>query len=206
MRDQLVAVVGGNFFVNCQTAVRFQDIPVVWFNRDEDGNILVNLQQLTTTSERRMVMLDNFWMTEGQGERDIECPPSGRIVKASCANGDRLRIEFQSHQTWEEFERRIPGIGPTSPGGLPDGMRDLDETEIEMRGVRDIVGGLGLVFPLTTVAIDMHVAGTDISFGPRATTIGGVSMTGSWVSDTPVGVQIGDPWPPVESGEASRSN
>ena len=108
MRKQLLAVVGGNFYYETPIPVRVQDIPVVWFNRDAAGRLLVNLQALTTSDEPRIVMLDNFWMTEGTDEREVRCPPSGRLVSASYPNGDRLKVEFRELAAIEELDKRYP--------------------------------------------------------------------------------------------------
>ncbi|HXR59980.1 MAG TPA: hypothetical protein VN732_01510 [Solirubrobacterales bacterium] len=104
MREDLVAVVGGNFYVRTPVAVRVRDIPVVWFNRDEEGRLLVNLQALTISEQPRMAMIDNFWLTEGSDEREIVCPPSGRLVSAKYPNGDALKIEFREVVSEEDFE------------------------------------------------------------------------------------------------------
>jgi hypothetical protein len=189
----LVAVVGGNFFIDCPIAVRVQHIPVVWFGRDDEGSVLVNVQQLTTTSEPRMVMLDNFWISEGDGEHDIECPPSGRLVKASYANGDRLKIEFQSHPSAEDFHRRFPSPKPPEPPAWIRAKRSemgLGEARIPQR---DPLADLGLRFPLTTVAIEMNVEGAGIKLGAQRSQFGSGSISGSWMRGCRVGVQIGDP-------------
>jgi hypothetical protein len=108
MREELLAVVGGNFYVETHIAVRVQNLPVVWFNRERSGRLLVNLQMLTMSGKPRLLMLDNFWLTEGSDEREIVCPPSGRLVSAKYPNGDRLKIEFREFASVEEFDRRYP--------------------------------------------------------------------------------------------------
>jgi hypothetical protein len=142
-------------------------------------------------------MLDNFWMTEGAAEHDIECPPSGRIVKAKYPNGDRLSVEFQSHENVDEFNRRFPL--PRDPErvrklrermGWPapsDGPTLSPETADEF----------GLRFPLTTVAIDMNIEGSGIKLGATSMEIGGSSISGAWMVGCGVGVQIGDSAPPA---------
>ena len=64
MRQELVAVVGNFFYVDTPVAVRIRSDPVVWFERDEVGCLLVNLQQLSIDGPR-MVMRENFWITDG---------------------------------------------------------------------------------------------------------------------------------------------
>jgi len=190
MREDLVAVVGGNFYVRTPIAVRVQDVPVVWFNRDEERRLLVNLQALTTSEQPRMAMIDNFWMTEGSDEREIVCPPSGRLVSAKYPNGDALRVEFREVVSEEDFEKRFP------PAPMPADLK----THLEESGMtvpdpthRDSIAHAGLTFPLAAVEITLKIAGTDIELGPRHTTIGGSVIAGSWLVDCGVGVQIGKP-------------
>jgi hypothetical protein len=108
MREELVAVVGGNFYVRTPIALQVRDVPVVWFNRDDEGRLLVNLQVLTTSGQPRLAMIDNFWTTEGVDEQEIVCPPSGRLVSVKYPNGDALKVEFREVGSSQDFERRFP--------------------------------------------------------------------------------------------------
>jgi hypothetical protein len=65
MRENLLAIVGGTFYYEVPVAVRIQGTKIAWFNREESGRLLVNLLMPTTSGEPRVVMLDNFWMTDG---------------------------------------------------------------------------------------------------------------------------------------------
>lgn len=203
MRDQLVAVVGSTFFYECATVVRVQDIPAVWFGRDEQGNVLVNLQQLTTNGEPRMLMIENFWITEGTAEHDIECPPSGRLIKASYPNGDRLRVEFRSHASWDEFERRFPPpklaeiltFPPDVPEGVRQKMRERMEAQAPPPPHRETAARLGLRFPLTTAEIEMSIAGTGVTLSPRAMTDGRAMIAGGWIKGGNLSIQL-DPLAP----------
>jgi hypothetical protein len=205
MRQQLVAVIGGNFYVDVVVALQVQDHPVVWFGRDDQGNVLVNLRQLTTSHEPRMVMIENFWITEGTAEHDIECPPHGRLVKASYSNGDRLRVEFRSHESWDAFERRYPvpdlsglpspPLPPNAPPEIHEAMRNRREewaaAAASLPPQRQHAARAGVQLPVTTVEIEMTVAGTDLNLGPRSTTLPGSNViAGSWMVAGQVGVHI----------------
>lgn len=113
MRDKLLAVVGGNFYYETPVVLRVQHLPVVWFNRDLSGRLLVNLQMLSTSPQPRMVMIDNFWLSTGTDESEIVCPPSGRLISAKYPNGDQLKVEFRELAAVEELDRRY------APAGLP---------------------------------------------------------------------------------------
>lgn len=191
MRKDLLAVIGGNFYLRTPTALRVQNVPVVWFNRDEQDRLLVNLQALTTSGEPRMVMVDNFWITEGTDEAEIICPPSGRLVEAKYPNGDRLRVEFREIKTEQEFDERYPS--PAMPE-TPDEMKAmLEEAGIPEPERSSPTAQFEIAFPLTVVEITMKIAGLPIDFGPKGTTLGGSSASGNWMADCPVGMQIGDP-------------
>ena len=62
--------------------------------------------------------------------KDFECPPNGRLLRASYKNGDLLRIEFNSIPTQDEFGRRYPGFADIGPFGF---KYPLTSIEIELR-------------------------------------------------------------------------
>jgi hypothetical protein len=188
MRKDLLAVVGGNFYVRTPIAVRVQDMPVVWFNRDDEGRLLVNLHPLTTSGEPRMAMIDNFWITEGADEGEILCPPSGRLVSAKYPNGDRLSVEFREIPSAEAFDRRFETKLPA------DVEARLEEIGAALPDLshRDAIKSAGINFPLAVVEITMKIAGTEIDLGPSGTTIATNSFTGGWLIGGHVGFQIGE--------------
>jgi hypothetical protein len=192
MRRQVLAVVGGNFFFETPIAVQYCHMPVVWFNRDPEGRLLVNLQALTTSEEPRMLMLDNFWMTEGTDEREIQCPPSGRLVSATYPNGDNLKVEFRELSSVEELDQRYPRA--ELPADLAQRYEAFGMDPPERRTSHvDTVREIGIEFPLAGVEITMDVAGAGLTLGPCSTSIGTNTITGSWMSRCGVGIQIGDP-------------
>lgn len=119
MRDKLLAVVGGTSTTRRRSPVRVQQLPVVWFNRDPSGRLLVNLNMLSTSSQPRMGMIDNFWLSAGTDESDIVCPPSGRLISAKYPNGDQLKVEFASLLQLKSWivAIRLPGCRQTSRSG-----------------------------------------------------------------------------------------
>ena len=145
MRRELLGVVGGNFFIETPVIFEFRGQPVIWFERDRDGYLLLNVRMLTTSSDSRTVIENNFWLSQGD-VCDFECPPSGRLLRVEYPNGDSLRIEFF------ELESAVKAQG-RYPDALPEGW--------------------GISFPVTAVEIHENVAGAGIQFGPRVTTMGG---------------------------------
>ena len=193
MRDKLLAVVGGNFYYETPIVLRVQHVPVVWFNRDPSGRLLVNLQMLSTSGQPRIVMIDNFWLSTGTDESEIVCPPSGRLVSAKYPNGDQLKVEFCELASVEELDRHY------APAGLPAEVKkrfeglgmplpDTRESHAES------VDRFGIEFPLAAVEITMEIAGTELRLGPKRTTLPGQNiMQGGWIKGGAVGIQIGDP-------------
>jgi hypothetical protein len=192
MREDLLAVVGGNFYVNTPIAVRIENVPIVWFNRDDEGRLLVNLQAPTTSGKARMIMEDNFWITEGSDERDIVCPPSGKLVSASYPNGDRLKVEFREIASLEDFERRYEAKMPGEPTMDAETVALLESVGMPLpESYRpDAAEEDGPQFPLAAVEISLKIAGTDIDLGGRGTKVGGSSLTGGWIIGGEVGLQI----------------
>jgi hypothetical protein len=189
MRDELLAVVGGNFYLRTPIAVRLGDKPIIWFNRDALGRLLVNLRMPTTADEPRMLMLDNFWITEGSAEVEIVCPPSGRLVSARYPNGDQLKVEFFELDSVADLDSRYPLSDQLAqlPVTARERLGDLTETSPHAKAV----DYNGVEFPLAVVEITMDVAGTDLRFGPTTTSVGGVHMTHTWIVGGNVGIQIG---------------
>ncbi len=136
---------------------------VVFFNRDQDGYLLLNLGMLTTSGEPRTVIEDNYWLNRGNPD-DLECPPSGKLLRVSYSNGDMVRVEFRELTSLEEAAERYPDA-------YPDGW--------------------GIDFPITAVEVHLSVGGTDISFGPRETSLGGLIVRNCFMSRCGAGISIG---------------
>ena len=148
MRRQLLAVVGGNFYLDTPVIVQFKTEPAIWFNRDEEEYLLINFRMLTTSGQPRVRLEDNYWMPRGD-PHDLACPPNGKRLRVSYANGDYLGIEFFELNSADKFRDRYP-----------DGGRWAGEVP----------------FPVTGVELTQRVGGTEIEFGPRETTMPGYNI------------------------------
>jgi hypothetical protein len=145
MRNKILAVVGGNFYYETPIIFQFKNKPIIWFNRDEDGYLLLNINMLTISNEPRLIIEDNFWICEGT-PLDLEAPPSGRIIDVKYNNGDLLRVEFFEINSISELLNRYP-----------DARADK----------------WGLEYPITLVEVHEKVGGTGIDFGPKQTEMPG---------------------------------
>ena len=148
MRHSLLAVVGGNFYYETLVIFQFRGEPAIWFNRDEDGYLLLNVRMLTAAGQPRMRIEDNFWINRGEPE-DLECPPSGKLLRVKYSNGDALRIEFLI-------------LGSAAAASL--------------RYAEARPEGWGVSFPITAVEVHEKVGGAHIEFGPRETTLPGQNV------------------------------
>lgn len=145
LRHRLLAVVGSNFYYETPIIFQFRDQPIVWFNRDSEQHLLLNVRMLTTSGEERLVLEDNDWVARGTLS-DFECPPSGRLVDARYANGDAIRIEYFEIDSIEAIQQRYPEAHAV-------------HWQIEL--------------PITCVEVHFKVAGTLIEFGPTYTRLPG---------------------------------
>ena len=151
MREDVLAVVGGNFFYETPNILLFRGQPMIWFNRDEERRLLLNLRMLTTSGLPRARLVDNDWIIRGE-PIEVESPPNGRRLRVRYDNGDDLSIEFQE---W------------------------ADSAALDSEYPRALALGQVLRFPLVTAGVTLNVGGTDYQFGPTTTHLSGVQITGS---------------------------
>lgn len=151
MRQDLLAVVGGNFFYEQRVIFQLGETPCIWFDRDEGGYLLLNFKMPTTSGSRRAQIEQNFWSVTTAVE-EVICPPSGKLVEINYPNGDRFRAEFYNADSSAEVDRRHPPAVPRRWYG-------------------------NVHFPVTVVELWETAAGTNIEFGPKFSRLGGVQMT-----------------------------
>ncbi|MBD2101667.1 hypothetical protein [Leptolyngbya sp. FACHB-261] len=145
MRNDLLAVIGGNFFVRTPTIFTFRSEKRIWLERDEDGYLLLNVHMLSASGLPRARINNNYWIAKGDPS-DLECPPSGKLLRIRYDNGDDLRVEFTELASLEAALARY--------SECPERLREH------------------VTFPVTAVEVQMNVGGTDIRFGPKQTNIG----------------------------------
>jgi hypothetical protein len=126
-------------------------------------------------------------------------------VAAHYPNGDRLKVEFRSHESWEAFDRRyskpppkrhIPPIPPGTSREVAARIRrwhaEVSERMSEPPRHAETAQGYGLELPVTTVEVEMNMAGSELKLGPRSMTLPGQNVfTGGWMVNCGVGVQLG---------------
>jgi hypothetical protein len=162
MREEVLAIVGGNYYHETPVIVEFRNEPMIWFERDDDNTLLLNLRVLTASGEPRTRLLNNDWFIRGDPE-DVESPPNGSYLRVWYRNGDDVSIRFRQWRAAAE----------------------LISTHVKARPLLDF-----MQFPLVSAEIQMAVGGTDIRLGPHSTTIAGMTMTGNAVSRCGVGLSF----------------
>ncbi len=162
MRQDVLAVVGGSFFYETPHMVVFRDEPMIWFERDDDRRLLLNLRVLTASGLPRARLENNDWIIRGD-PIDVESPPNGSRLRVRYDNGDDVAVRFRE---WPSPER----LGAIYP--------------------RALALGSSLRFPLVTAEIMVTVGQSDISFGPTGTRLGGGHFSGMVASHCGAGFVI----------------
>jgi len=164
LRNELLAVVGGSFYFETPVIFQFQGEKAIWFERDPDNNLLLNIRMVTGSGQPRLSLRNNDWMILGN-PIDFESPPSGKRIHARYDNGDSLSIEFFVLPDLETAMKRYTHAGS-------DGLASLS-------------------YPITAVEVQELFGGTEWGFGPTWTKLAGVTITGSFMSRCGVGISFG---------------
>lgn len=163
LRNNILAVVGGNFYYETLTIFKYKQQPIIWFNRDQDGYLLLNLKMLSTSYEERAEIIDNFWVKKGK-PIDIESPPSGKSLSIKYSNGDYFMVNYSEVSGIDELHQKFSNL-------------TIANDEIK--------------FPITIVEINYKVANTGLNFSPKRTeTPGNSSLINGFFSHKDVGIHI----------------
>lgn len=165
MRNKLLAAVGSGFYYETLTILRFRGRDVIWFRREAEGNLLLNVQMPTRIGAPGLIIEDNDWIAHGALE-DLECPPSGRLVQAKYPDGDYLRIEFSTLDNAADLAERFPDLQTNRWAGR-------------------------VSFPITLVQVYATVAGMNIQLTPRTTMIGNITIGTAFMAYCGVALTVG---------------
>jgi hypothetical protein len=162
-RRELLAVVGGNLYFETPVMVQWREAPLIWFERDDQRNLLLSARMLSASSEPRLWLDNNDWHLEGSAV-DLQSPPNGRLISVQYPNGDSLRVEFL----------------------------DLDSAAVAATRYSHFRAATWqqFTFPITAVELQMQVGGTSCYFGPTESRFGGVRMTGCVSKNGSVGLAL----------------
>ncbi|HEX8034438.1 MAG TPA: hypothetical protein VF510_11350 [Ktedonobacterales bacterium] len=167
MRNRLLGVVSGNFCYDTPILFYCSRQPIIWFTRDAEGYLRVNLRKPRTPFSADSLMKDNDWLIS-RDVVDIECPPSGRLLAVKYPNGDSIRVEFRELDSAQSAAEAFPAIKAYT-----------DEFEL-------------LVYPLTAVEFQMKINALDIDIGPNEMHWPNAGLLkGCFVQNCEVGFRIG---------------
>lgn len=162
LRNEMLMVVGGNYFFETYEAIRLKGKPLIWLNRDDEGYLLLNIAQVTINGEPRFSMEENFFTVHGN-EEDVECPPSGKLLSAKYPNGDSCSVRFLELANKEALRKQYP-----------DAPEDL----------------FSINTPVTAVDVTFRLKSIDVDIGPKQIVIEGNPIRGNFAIRCGVGVVI----------------
>jgi hypothetical protein len=113
--------------------VQIGDTPMMWFNRDDEGYALLNVQMPQSGSAERVVIEDNSWVESGN-VKDLVSPPGGKSLEVSYGNGDYLKIRFEEAPDEAALRKHFPNAAGVLLSELP-----ITSVEVEMN-----IPGIGL--------------------------------------------------------------
>lgn len=136
MRRDMVALVGGNAYVETDVLIQDGNQPAVWFTTNATGEKMLNFRMPTVSGKQRAALVDNFWRVNPKDLKTMTCPPSGRLVEIKYANGDYLKFEFSDIGDVEQLKKKIPKL--------------------------TYIAKYAFNYPFTLVEVEQEVAGTQI--------------------------------------------
>ena len=161
LRNDILAIVGGNFYYETPIIFQFRAEPAIWFERDSENNMLLNIRMVTQSNEPRLSLRNNDWLVLGD-PTDFESPPSGKRIQAKYASGDSLKVAFSEITCLEDAMVAHPMAS--------------------RRGLTNVR------YPITTVEVEQLFGGSEWGFGPNWTKLGGIEISGSFFSKCGTGL------------------
>lgn len=165
MRYEILTVVAGNFFHRVDTVLEVNEVKSVWFDRDEQGYLLLNVRMPTLSKEPRARIEQNTWITN-PGVEEVICPPHGRLIDIKYRNGDKFRVEFFSAETAGALSKRYP------PQGFWTGMDFIN-------------------YPITVAEIWATATGAPISLTPTSIEFASNTISGNLIAGKYLRAAIG---------------
>jgi hypothetical protein len=162
LRNDLLAVVGGNCYYETLKVLQLDGRDIIWFRRDEDGYLRLNVRMVSVRAAERALIEDNIWMNIGKPV-DVHSPPQGKELRIDYENGDHLFVKFLVVNTAQEAYDRYRN-------------HLLLQSELN--------------FPLTVVEVNYKIGGTGIELRPSGTDIRTNSFKGNFISRCGAGMVI----------------
>ncbi len=107
LEHDLLAVVGMDLYYEVREPLSIDNKRVIWFNRDAERHLLLNVRMPSPQGEPRLIVADNDFVQHGEPE-DLECPPGGRELSVKYCGGDWLRLYFRDLHSVNDARRLYP--------------------------------------------------------------------------------------------------
>lgn len=163
LRNDLLAYVGGNFFYETLRILSVDGTDVIWFNRDDEGYLRLNVRMLSVLARERAIIEENAWANIGDPV-DLQSPPQGKDLRIEYKNGDYLRVSFfvlsSANEAFEKYQ--VPAL--------------LDTQAVK--------------YPITTVEVHLKIGGTGIELNPGGTSIQTNSISRCFMSHCGCGISL----------------
>jgi hypothetical protein len=170
LRNDLLAVVGRNFYYETLRVIQIDGIDVVSFIRDEEGYLRLNVQMLSLSAQSRARIEENIWNNIGTPS-DLQSPPSGKLLEIKYPSGDQLSVEFFELVSMDAATKRY--------------------------GLTAFLGSADLRFPITAVEVNLAIGSAGMSLSPKGTTLPGNNLiSGCFIARCGTGISVttGLPW------------
>lgn len=143
--------------------VVFRDHPIIWFERDDRGYLLLSIRMLSISGQPRTELTANDWEILGD-PIEVDSPPNGSSLQVKYENGDEVGIKFKKRDSAEKLQETHPRI---------------------------LALGDQITFPLVTAELHLAVGGTGIRFNSKKSELGGLPMQGNVISLCGNGLVLG---------------
>lgn len=163
LRNDLLAFVGGNFYYETLRVLSINGKDVIWFNRDDDGYLRLNVRMLSVFPRERAIIEDNVWTNIGD-PIDLQSPPQGKELKVEYENGDFLHVRFFVIDSAEDAFKKYK-------------CDSLLNTQL-------------IKYPITTVEVNYKIGGTEIELKPTGTSAQNLKMTSCFTSHCGGGISL----------------
>lgn len=165
LRNDMLIAAGGTLFQDVRVIFQYRDLPVIWLHRSESGHQLLNVRMLSTSHERRLWVENHDFILQGDPV-DMECPPTGRILKVKYKNGDRVDVEFYDIASIDELTKHFPQTASV------------------------VSSGIQLTTPITVCEVGYAVGGTRIRFRPASMEMPGFTTRGGFMRRGNIAIQL----------------
>ena len=176
LRERVLTRIGGNYFFNNQVELRIYGVDIVWFERDDVGNLCLNMNFVEKDGEALRVygiMRGNDWVFN-TNVLDIDCRASGKELCVKFYDGSMISIAFKELKTYGEvikFDENMGGF-----------LSELNES---------VDGGENEALPLLVADIKFKFPKLGLDFSKDISSLNGnFSIQGCLTSNNVVGMKL----------------